>query len=75
MMWCYRYHLHSKWNFARIQSKKIISITPLIKNAYPFVHSTMVKHYKSNKGVLFNQVICRKNFLTIAVEVCNADYE
>ena len=27
-MWCYRYHLHSKQNFARIQSKKIISITP-----------------------------------------------
>ena len=33
------------------------------KNAFPFVHSTMVKHCKSNKGVLFNQVICGKNFL------------
>ena len=27
-MWCYRYHLHSKWNFARISLMKIISITP-----------------------------------------------
>ena len=27
-MWCHCHHLHSKRNFARIQSKKIISITP-----------------------------------------------
>ena len=33
------------------------------------------EHCKNNKGVLFYQDNCWKNFLTIAVEVNNADYE
>ena len=33
MMWCYCYHLHSKWNFARISLQKIISITPFVKKS------------------------------------------
>lgn len=35
MMWCYCYHLHSNLNFARIQSKKIISITPFVNYVLP----------------------------------------
>lgn len=39
MMWCYCYHLHSNLNFARIQSKKIISITPFVNMSFQQLNS------------------------------------
>ena len=78
--------VHTKWCGATaiifIPLSKLRSLTlednfnnTFNKNAFPFVHSTMVKHCKCNKGVLFNQVICRKNFLISVVGISNADCE
>ena len=55
MMWCHCYHLHSKRNFARISSMKIISITPFTKKvllladnslSYGKVSAKVVKVFK-----------------------------
>ena len=73
MMWCYRYNLHGISNLRDLRIEDYFNNTFLLKCLLKGLLS--YEHCKSNKGVLFNQVICRKNFLTIAVEVCNADYE
>ena len=54
MMWCYCYHLHSNLNFARIQSKKIISITPFVNMSFQQLNSLSSWNcHKDNERYLF----------------------
>ena len=48
--------------------------TFLLKNN-SFATAVTWSYYKSNKGVLFNQVICKKNFLISVVGISTEDYE
>ena len=61
MMWCYRYNLHGISNLRDLRIEDYFNNTFLLKCLLKGLLS--YEHCKSNKGVLFNQVICRKNFL------------
>ena len=57
MVWCYCYHLHSNLNFARIQSKKIISITPFVNMSFQQLNSlSSWNWYKDNERYFILQL-------------------
>ena len=73
MMWCYCDNPRTISNLRDLRIEDYFNNTFLLKCLLKGLLS--YEHYKSNKGVLFNQVIYRKNFLISVVGISNADCE